>query len=1762
MKGSTNRSRLKKILSLGIVLLFICLLPSVLMTTAEAVSMTKSPTDSEDNVWNVKNHEYAYDSSSTSFAEWNNGGDSADFQSFGTFNIPSGATVTSLQVSFIGYTEGRGLRVAIAPNGNSFGNEKLVSMTGTAQQYTLSGDKNYWGKNLNVNQLNSSLQVRVLAESLLAKPTTAYLTDLTVTVTYSMPIPAGDISASGYTSPYDGTGHTITVTAQAGDTITYGTTPGFYNLTSAPLYTDAGTYTVYYKVSRPYYDDYTGSETVTISKKALTITADDKSMTYGGTVPALTITENGLVGSDTLASLGISAYTLASSTSNAGHYSIMATGPVGMTNYLPTYNLGTLTINKAALTVTADDKSMTYGGAVPALTASTTGLVNSDTLSSLGISLSTTATSSSNTGTYTISVNGSATLPNYNPTYTDGTMTVNKATLSITADDKSMTYGGAVPALTDTTTGLVNSDTLSSLGISLSTTATSSSNSGTYTISVSGPATLANYTPTYNNGTLTVNKAALTVTADNKSMTYGTAVPALTATTTGLVNSDTLSSLGITLSTTATSSSNAGTYTISVNGSSTLTNYTPTYNNATLTINQASAAIVLDAGKLSQTYGAVSAVTATTTPAGLSYTVTYDGSTTLPSNAGTYAVVATINETNYTGSVSGTLTIGKATLTVTADDKSMTYGGVVPALTDTTTGLVNSDTLTSLGVSLSTTASSSSSAGTYTISVSGPATLANYTPTYNNGTMTVNKATLTVTADNKSMTYGTPVPALTAATTGLVNSDTLASLGITLSTTATSSSNVGTYTISVNGSAILTNYTPTYNDGTLTINQASAAIVLDAGTLSQTYGAVSAVTATTTPTGLSYTVTYDGSTTLPSNAGTYAVVATINETNYTGSVSGTLTIGKATLTVTADDKSMTYGGAVPALTDTTTGLVNSDTLSSLGISLGTTATSSSNAGTYTISVSGPATLANYTPTYNNGTLTINKAALTITADDKSMTYGGTVPALTDTTTGLVNSDTLSSLGISLGTTATSSSNAGTYTISVSGPATLANYTPTYNNGTLTVNKATLTVTADDKSMTYGEAVPALTDTTTGLVNGDTLSSLGISLGTTATSSSNAGTYTISVSGPATLANYTPTYNNGTLTVNKAALTITADDKSMTYGGAVPALTAATKGLVNGDTLSSLGITLSTTATSSSSVGTYTISINGASTLANYTPTYNNGTMTVNKAALTVTADDKSMTYGGTFPTLTDTTTGLVNGDTLASLSISLSTTATATSNAGTYTIFVNGSATLANYTPTYNNGTLTINPKSISTYTIDAIGTQIYNGNPITPAVTIGGLVQGTDFTVNYTNNAAVGRATATATGIGNYTGTTSTTFAINYGYVPPSGGGSSDGQATAAGDIELITTFDGNRVTITANLPSAYFDYDSVMQEIIDLALIFGAEDYIVIVNLNVPDAETGDFEFTLDGTQLADLAGSTEALLQVGSPLGSVRFDADSVESLSAQAGTNDVTVTISQTADYDGHPVYDITVSAGGTNITSFGGGEVTVTVPYTPTQDELDNGIVVYYMSSTGPVMVNNCTYDAETGMVSFVTNHLSEFAIGYIDAGASADDWYAEYLNYLASRDILDPATFSPNTNITRAEFVTILAAIDGADLSGYTSASFDDVYPSDAYFGAVEWAADNGIILGYNGYFSPSDSITRQDICTILMRYADLVDFILPLKVDAISFTDQTDIADYAAEAVSGMQQADILNGFPDKSFSPKSNTTQAQAAKIFSVFMQLMIEY
>ncbi|MFM8347554.1 MAG: MBG domain-containing protein, partial [Bacteroidota bacterium] len=232
------------------------------------------------------------------------------------------------------------------------------------------------------------------------------------------------------------------------------------------------------------------SQTVTVSKTILSATADNKSKVYGDANPSLTITYSGFKNGETVAVIDAqpTSSTTATVTSNAGSYPITLAGGTD-NNYILSLTSGTLTVNKAALTATADNKARLYGDANPALTITYTGFKNSETASVIDVPpvASTTATVTSNAGTYPITLTG-GTDNNYHFTLNAGTLTVNKATLTATADNKVRLYGDANPALTITYSGFKNSETVSVIDAApaIATTATVASNVGGYPITLSG----------------------------------------------------------------------------------------------------------------------------------------------------------------------------------------------------------------------------------------------------------------------------------------------------------------------------------------------------------------------------------------------------------------------------------------------------------------------------------------------------------------------------------------------------------------------------------------------------------------------------------------------------------------------------------------------------------------------------------------------------------------------------------------------------------------------------------------------------------------------------------------------------------------------------------------------------------------------------------------------------------------------------------------------------------------------------------------------------------------------------------------------------------------------------------------------------------------------------------------------------------------------------------------------------------------------------
>lgn len=312
--------------------------------------------------------------------------------------------------------------------------------------------------------------------------------------------------------------------------------------------------------------------------------------------------------------------------------------------YLGTTTNVLINVQQAPLIITADDKTKVYGAVLPSFTASFVSFVNGDTAASLAtpVTFTTTATAASDVGTYAIDVSG-ATSPDYAITFVSGTLTNTPAALTIAAVSTNKLYGDAVPGLTATYSGFVNSDTAANLDVpvTIATTATINSPAGLYPITVTNAADL-NYTITFVAGTLTNSPAPLVVTADNQTNIFGAPLPAYTASYSGFKLTDTPASLTtpVSLTSAATQSSPVGTYAI-VPAAAASPNYTVSFVDGSLYIIGAQSSALLVSSANPALPGATVTFTFTLTPVAPS-TATPGGTVTFKTN-GVIAAAAAVN---------------------------------------------------------------------------------------------------------------------------------------------------------------------------------------------------------------------------------------------------------------------------------------------------------------------------------------------------------------------------------------------------------------------------------------------------------------------------------------------------------------------------------------------------------------------------------------------------------------------------------------------------------------------------------------------------------------------------------------------------------------------------------------------------------------------------------------------------------------------------------------------------------------------------------------------------------------------------------------------------------------------------------------------------------------------------------------------------------------------------------------------------------------
>ena len=263
--------------------------------------------------------------------------------------------------------------------------------------------------------------------------------------------------------------------------------------------------------------------------------------------------------------------------------------------------------------------------------------------------------------------------------------------------------------------------------------------------------------------------------------------------------------------------------------------------------------------------------------------------------------------------------------------------------------------------------------------------------------------------------------------------------------------------------------------------------------------------------------------------------------------------------------------------------------------------------------------------------------------------------------------------------------------------------------------------------------------------------------------------------------------------------------------------------------------------------------------------------------------------------------------------------------------------------------------------------------------------------------------------------------------------------------------------------------------------------------------------------------------------------------------------------------GAVIAQVTVTAGGEKVTSFGGRALAVELPVSGDAFRDGARVRVYLFSDDGSVERTEGLCIEKDGklVVRVETTHLSTFvvlpetALPFADVDEAA--WYADAVRYAYDHELMTGVAddrFDPDGTATRAQLVTILHRLAGSPAVDYLM-QFSDVDEDVWYTEAVRWAASEGIVTGYtDGRFDPNGVFTREQLAAILYRYVCAQGggftgmWYFPLR-----YEDAGAISPWADEAMHWCVMRGILTGTSTTTLEPASSATRAQLAAVLQRF-------
>lgn len=1034
----------------------------------------------------------------------------------------------------------------------------------------------------------------------------------------------------------------------------------------------AGTYPITVTLGdNPNYNVTVHNGMLTIAANRIQATVGSVVKTYDGTttfntVPTVTLSKNSL----TVPTLTHDDFDWTDVQADAGSYKVtlsasgiqkIANANAGTALAATDVTAGTATINKANVTVAAVDANKMTGDPDAGLTATVTGQPASGT----AVAYTVTRETGEAVGTYEITV-VPGTNANYNVKTVGATMTITPRGTALVVGSLTKTYDGtadftSVPVVTITGTTSATVPTLTHDDFDWSNV---SAEAGSYHVLLNevGKTAIVNANPgitivATTAGRVTITPAKATIAVTNASKQAGTTDPSWNVDVQGAIGNEILN---YTIARTA--GEGVGTYPITITAGVN-PNYDVSVQNATLTIKAIDAHATV--GTVTKTYDGTSdfttVPTVTLTESGLTMPMlTHDDFdwSAVGTDADTYSVtlsaagrekLTTANPTitlSDAGVTAGDAVIQKAPVTITPVDQTKMAGDQDPALTATTSGVP----LAGSALVYTTSRVAGETVGDYTISVTASDSAnPNYLVTKKTGTLTITPKKTAVMIENVSKTYdGT-----TAFTTNpdvTVDGQTVSGLIHDDFNWSAVQADAGTYslTLSSTGRDKVLATDPSIEIGSVTAGKAiinKAPVSLQAQDTTKVFGTSDPtqydVVVTGQPTN-GTNVVYTVSRVAGENVGHYdltVVAGTNNNYEVTVQSGGQLTITPLATTAVTNTVHKTYDGTADVTTVPTLTLADGTVVDNLTTNDFDWTGVGANVQDYPVSLNaaGLADLATKAPNYTltatdvmAGVVTVDPAKVTVTGNQQTKGYGDSDPILTAT----IDGKPINGASVNYTVTRDPGEDYGTYATHVTA-GTNPNYTVTVRDGQLTIKKVNLTASLSNLTKIYdGTAtfatVPQVTlDAGNKPVNGVSLTADDFDWSAV---QADAGTYTVTLNDSGktaiTMANPNLQLANviaGTVTINKARLTIAANAGTKVAGQVDPELTAKVTGVPTDGTAPVYTVTRS----AGENVGDYDITVTAIQAdNPNYQVTTRTNHFTITPLQLTAKINDITKTYDG------------------------------------------------------------------------------------------------------------------------------------------------------------------------------------------------------------------------------------------------------------------------------------------------------------------------------------------------------------------------------------------------------------------------------------------------------------------------------------------------------------------------------------------------------